>query len=62
MQDQGLDWGKCVGVSTDGTASMISCYSCATAKIRKVANKNLFSTHCITHRKHLAPQNLSPEL
>ena len=41
MQDQGLDWGKYVGMCTEGAASIVSCHWGATAKIRKVANKNL---------------------
>ena len=60
MQDQGLDGGKCVGVCTEGAASMVGCY--ATAKIKKVTNKNLQSIHYIIRRKHLAAQKLSPEL
>ena len=57
MQDQGSDCGKCVGVCTEGAASMVSCYSDATAKIKKVANKNLLSIHYIICREHLAAQN-----
>ena len=62
MQDQSLDWGKCVGLCTEGAASMIGCHSSATIKIRKVANKKLLPTHCIIHCKRLAAQKLSPEL
>ena len=47
MQDQGLDWGKCVWLCTDQAPSMIGYHSGATAKIKKVANENLLSTHCI---------------
>ena len=35
MQDQGLDWGKCVWLCTDRAASMAGCHSGATAKIKK---------------------------
>ena len=35
MQDQGLDCGKCVKVCTEGAASIVICYSDATAKIKK---------------------------
>ena len=45
MQNQGLDWGKCVGVCTEGAASMVGCHSGATAKVIKVANNNLLCTH-----------------
>ena len=30
MQDQGLDWGKCVRLCTDQVASMAGCHSGAT--------------------------------
>ena len=62
MQDQSLDWGKCVWLCTDQAASMACYHSDATAKIKKVVNKNLLSTHCICHCKHVAFQKLSPEL
>ena len=62
MQDQGLDWGKCVWLCTDQAASMAGCHLGATAKIKKVANKNLLSTHCIYRCKHIVAQKLSPEL
>ena len=35
MQDQGLDWGKCVCLCTDQAASMAGCHLGATAKIKK---------------------------
>ena len=62
VQEQGLDWGKCVGVCTDGTANMMECHSSVIAKIRDMANKNLPITHCLLHREHLSAQKLSPEL
>ena len=31
MQDQGLDWGKCMWLCTDQAASMTDCHSGATA-------------------------------
>ena len=62
MLDQGLEWGKCVWLCTDRAASIAGCHSGATAKIKKVANKNLLSTHCINRSKHLAFQKMSPEL
>ena len=46
MLDQALDWEKCLWLCTDRAASMAGCHSGATAKIRKIANKNLLSTHC----------------
>ena len=62
MQDQGLDWGKCVWLCSDQAASMTGCHSGATAKIKKVANKNLLSTHCMYRCEHIASQKQSPEL
>ena len=62
MQDQGLDWRKCVWLCIDQAASMAGCHSGASAKIKKVANKNLLSTHCIYRCEHIAAQKLSPEL
>ena len=47
MQEQGLDWGKCVWLCIDQAVNMTGCHSGATAKIKKVANKNLLSTHCM---------------
>ena len=62
VQDQGLDWGKCVGVCTDGAANMMGCHSGVTAKFRDVANKDFLITHCILHRENLSAKKLSPEL
>ena len=54
MQDQGLDWEKCVMVCIERAASMVGCHLEATTKIRNVANKNLLATHCIIHCEYLA--------
>ena len=62
MQGQGLDWRKCVCLCTDRAASMAGCHFGATAKIKKVPNKNLLSTYCIYCCEHIAAQKLSPEL
>ena len=62
MQDQDLDWGKCVWLCTDGAASMAGCHLGATTKIKKVANKNLQFTHRIYCCEHIAAQKLSFEL
>ena len=58
MQNQDLDWGKCVWLCIDRAPSMAGCHSGATSKIKKVANKNLLSTHCMYCCEHIA----SPEL
>ena len=62
VQEQDLDWGKCVGVCTDGAANMMGCHSGVTAKIRDVANKDLLITPCILHRENSSAKKLSPEL
>ena len=62
VQEHDLDWGKCVGVCTDGTANMIGCHSGVTAKIREVANQDPLITHCILHRENLSSKKMSPEL
>ena len=40
MQDQKLDWGKCVWLCTDQAASMTGCHSGATIKIKKLQTKS----------------------
>ena len=62
MQDQGLDWGKCIWLCTDQGASLAGCRLGATTKIRKVVNKNLLSMHCKYCCEHIAFHKLSPEL
>ena len=62
VQEQGLDWGKCVGVCTDGAANMNGCHSGVTVKIRELANEDLLITHCVLHRESLSAKNRSPEL
>ena len=62
MQDHDLDLGKCVWLCSDQAASMDGCHLGATTKIKKIANKNLLSTHCIYRCEHIASQKLSPEL
>ena len=43
MQDQGLDWRKCVWLYTDRAASMDGYHLGATAKIKKLQTKFLCS-------------------
>ncbi|XP_044285324.1 zinc finger MYM-type protein 6-like [Varanus komodoensis] len=62
FQVQGLDWGKCVGVCTDGAASMSGHLSGVVAKIKEVAHPEMLSTHCVIHRQHLVAKELSAEL
>ncbi|XP_044300501.1 transcription intermediary factor 1-beta isoform X6 [Varanus komodoensis] len=62
FQVQGLDWGKCIGVCTDGAASRNGHQSGVVAKIKEVAHPEMLSTHCVIHRHHLVAKKLSPEL
>ena len=62
MQDQSLYCIKCVWLCTDRAPSMVGCYSGATSKIKKVANKNLLSTYCMYPCKHVAFEKLLFEL
>ena len=39
MQDQSLDWGKCVWLCTDQAVSIAGYHSGATAKIKKLQTK-----------------------
>ena len=49
-------------VCTDRAASVAGYHLGATAKIKKVASKNLLSTHCIYRCEHIAAQKLSFKL
>ena len=60
MQDQSLDWEKCLGCSLTSCQRNWLSFRC-NRKIKEVA-KNLLSTHCVIHCEHLAPPKLSPEL
>ncbi|XP_078534013.1 SCAN domain-containing protein 3-like [Lissotriton helveticus] len=61
MQQNQIDWERCVGVCTDGGRSMAGCYQGLQARIRSKA-PNAVWTHCIIHREALAAGNLSEEL
>ena len=62
MQDQGLDWGKCVWLCTDQASRTAGCHSSTTSKIKKLQTKNLLSIYYMYHCKHIASQKLSLEL
>lgn len=40
-----LEWKNCVGVCTDGAASMVGRYSGVTKRIQQAANSDLLMTH-----------------
>ena len=60
MQDQDLDGENMYGCVL--TKLVAGCHSDANAKVKKVANRNLLSTHCMYRCKHIASQKRSPEL
>ena len=62
FSEKDINWANCVGVCTDGAASMTGYRSGVVAKIKEVAHKEMLFTHCIIHREHLASKKLSPDL
>nr|KAF6384250.1 zinc finger MYM-type containing 6 [Pipistrellus kuhlii] len=60
IQSKSLNWKYCVGLCTDGAASMTGRYSGLKEKIHEVAMNTLAFTHCFIHREHLAAEKLSP--
>ncbi|XP_078503445.1 zinc finger BED domain-containing protein 5-like [Lissotriton helveticus] len=61
MQQNQIDWERCVGVCTDGGRSMAGCYQGLQAHIRSKV-PNAVWTHCIINREALVAGNLSEEL
>ena len=62
FNEKDINWANCVGVRTDGAASITGYRSGVVAKIKEVAHKEMLLTHCIIHREHLALKKLSPDL
>ncbi|KAM8790029.1 zinc finger MYM-type protein 6 isoform 3-T6 [Rhynchonycteris naso] len=60
IASKSLNWKHCVGLCTDGAASMTGRYSGLKAKIQEVAMNTVAFTHCCIHREHLAAEKLSP--
>ena len=58
---KGIDWKNCVGVCTDGAASMTSIYRGVVKQILERAGEAK-CTHCFLHRQNLATRQMSPEL
>ncbi|XP_071328854.1 zinc finger BED domain-containing protein 5-like [Trachinotus anak] len=61
IQENGLDWKKCVVVCTDGARAMTGRHSRVAARIREVAPEMRW-THCSIHRKALAVKKMPDEL
>ena len=62
FSEKDINWANCVGVCTDGAASMTGYRSGVVAKIKEVVHKEMLFSHCIMHREHLASKKLSPDL
>ena len=62
FSEKDINWANCVGVCTDGAASMTGYRSGVVSKIKEVAHKEMLFTHCIIHREHLASKKLSLDL
>ncbi|XP_061602956.1 zinc finger BED domain-containing protein 5-like [Cololabis saira] len=61
MQENGLDWKRCVGVCTDGARAMTGRNSGVVARIREVAPEMRW-THCSIHREALTVKRMPEEL
>ncbi|XP_058574099.1 zinc finger MYM-type protein 6 isoform X1 [Neofelis nebulosa] len=60
IDSKSLNWKHCVGLCTDGAASMTGRCSGLRAKIQEIATNTVAFTHCFIHREHLAAEKLSP--
>ncbi|XP_055110638.1 zinc finger MYM-type protein 6 isoform X1 [Symphalangus syndactylus] len=60
IDSKSLNWKHCVGLCTDGAASMTGRYSGLKAKIQEVAMNTAAFTHCFIHRERLVTEKLSP--
>ncbi|XP_075962096.1 SCAN domain-containing protein 3-like [Anarhichas minor] len=58
--ENGLDWQNCVGVCSDGAASMTGRHNGVVKQILDRAPEAKW-THCFLHRESLAAKNMSPE-
>ncbi|XP_021119079.1 zinc finger MYM-type protein 6 [Heterocephalus glaber] len=59
IDSKSLNWKYCVGLCTDGAASMTDRCSGLRAKVQEVAMNSVAFTHCFIHREHLAAEKLS---
>ena len=57
---KGLDWKNCVGVCTDGAASMTGIHCGVVKQILERAETKWI--HCFFHRQNLTTRQMSPEL
>ena len=52
LLQSGLLWSQCIGICTDGAASMTGIHSGVVGHVKKVA-ANIIATHCMIHREAL---------
>ncbi|XP_012385999.1 zinc finger MYM-type protein 6 isoform X2 [Dasypus novemcinctus] len=60
IDSKSLNWKHCVGLCTDGAASITGRCSGLRAKIQEVAVNKVAFTNCFIHREHLVAEKLSP--
>ena len=61
MEENCLDWKKCVGVCTDGARAMTGRHNGVAARISEVATEMRW-THCSIHREALAVKKMPEDL
>lgn len=58
MISKNISWATCIGICTDGAASMTGIHSGVVYRVKKVAHKHLISTHCFIHREQLVVKDM----
>ncbi len=61
IKDNGLDWSRCVGISTDGARAMVGSLKGVVTRIRAVAPEAK-PTHCCIHRQALSTKSMHEDL
>ncbi|KAJ1137675.1 hypothetical protein NDU88_004073 [Pleurodeles waltl] len=61
LTSNGIQWSKCIGISTDGTRAMSGRLTGLVARIREI-NSSVVWHHCCIHRESLATKKMPEEL
>lgn len=61
IRENGINWFKCVGLTTDGARAMSGKYKGLVSKVKEVAPLVEW-THCSIHREALAVKRMQPDL
>ncbi|XP_056095124.1 zinc finger BED domain-containing protein 5-like [Rhinichthys klamathensis goyatoka] len=61
ITEHGIDWSRCVGISTDGAAAMVGQHTGLVKRVQAVAPQAK-SIHCCIHREALAAKRMPPDL